>query len=81
MRILPIVMLAALVVAGCGGNESSAPASSAATATTAAGGAERETATPAGNGPDISGVGLKGEALSVADFRGKPVFVNVWSSW
>jgi len=82
MRILPLVVLTALALAGCGGNEGDGPAPSAATTPTAAGSTERETAKPpAGNGPDISGTGLDGEALSVADFRGKPVFVNVWSSW
>ncbi len=29
----------------------------------------------------LAGTTLDGEAISLADFRGKPVFVNVWSSW
>jgi hypothetical protein len=35
----------------------------------------------AGAGSEIAGETLDGERLSLADFRGKPVFVNVWSSW
>ena len=31
--------------------------------------------------PPIEGVSLDGEQISLADFRGKAVFVNVWSSW
>ena len=31
--------------------------------------------------PAIEGVTIDGERLSLADFRGRPVFVNVWSSW
>jgi hypothetical protein len=30
---------------------------------------------------DIRGVTLEGERLSLAELRGRPVFVNVWSSW
>lgn len=31
--------------------------------------------------PALAGVTLKGKRLSLADFRGRPVLVNVWSSW
>jgi hypothetical protein len=31
--------------------------------------------------PAIEGVTLDGKRLALADFRGRPVFVNVWSSW
>jgi hypothetical protein len=31
--------------------------------------------------PALAGVGLEGQQLSLARLRGKPVFVNVWSSW
>jgi hypothetical protein len=29
----------------------------------------------------LAGTTLEGKSLSLADFRGKPVIVNVWSSW
>jgi hypothetical protein len=80
MALRPIIVLrlAALALAGCGGGsgsgtEAQAPAASVPPAS--------GTTAPAGNGPDISGIGLDGETLSVRDFRGRPVFVNVWSSW
>jgi hypothetical protein len=31
--------------------------------------------------PPIAGTTLDGKRLSLADFRGKPVLINVWSSW
>ena len=37
--------------------------------------------TPTGPGSEIAGESLDGEALSLADFRGKRVLLNVWSSW
>jgi hypothetical protein len=31
--------------------------------------------------PALAGVTLDGKQLSLAKLRGKPVFINVWSSW
>ena len=31
--------------------------------------------------PAIEGVSLDGDPISLADFRGRPVLINVWSSW
>jgi hypothetical protein len=31
--------------------------------------------------PAISGVSLEGKRISLAQFRGRPVLINVWSSW
>lgn len=31
--------------------------------------------------PPLTGVTLDGRQLSLAKLRGKPVFINVWSSW
>jgi len=36
---------------------------------------------PATTGGALSGTTADGETVSLADFRGTPVFVNVWSSW
>jgi hypothetical protein len=75
MRALGFLLaLCALVAAGCGGSameEAVPPAET----TPRADAANR---TPA---PQIEGVSLDGERISLADLRGKPVFVNVWSSW
>ena len=64
------LLLATLLLASCGGSETNGEAES-----------SPPVATRAGSAPDISGAGLDGEALGVEDFAGKPVFVNVWSSW
>jgi hypothetical protein len=61
-----LVLLAGLALAACGGEESSpVPA----------------TGEPAGPGVSLAGQTLDGESLSLEDFRGKPLFVNVWASW
>jgi hypothetical protein len=31
--------------------------------------------------PALEGITLDGEPISLSDFRGGPVLVNVWSSW
>lgn len=31
--------------------------------------------------PALTGVTLGGKQLALAKLRGKPVFINVWSSW
>ncbi|MBA2741191.1 MAG: hypothetical protein H0U46_04180 [Actinobacteria bacterium] len=39
------------------------------------------TKTPDRPAPKIEGVTIEGDRLSLADLQGRPVFVNVWSSW
>ena len=69
-RRLALLAAAVLVLAGCGNAEPSA---------------EREAATTkhgaSGDAAAITGTGLDGEAISLAEFRGRPLLVNVWSSW
>jgi hypothetical protein len=70
--LLLAVALAALVV-GCGAeSETTAPPPP---PTAAAEPTGREPA------PAISGTTLEGDAVSLDDYHGRPVFVNVWSSW
>lgn len=69
-RRLALLALAALVLTGCGSaNEAMEP----------------EAAPPAqaapGGGDAITGTDLDGEPVSFAEFRGRPLLVNVWSSW
>ena len=72
MARLLLCFAAVLALAGCGTASPAAPAET----------APPQTTTPAvDDGPDVSGPGLDNEALSATAFRGKPLFVNVWSSW
>jgi hypothetical protein len=63
--------LLAVALAACGGSspENESPAGAGATSATS------------GAGVVLEGETLDGEQLSLADLRGKPVFVNVWASW
>jgi hypothetical protein len=71
-----LVALCALAAVGCGGGGSMAEETS----------PPVETAPPpeAANrppAPAIEGESLDGQPISLADYRGRAVFVNVWSSW
>jgi len=74
-----VTALCALVAAGCGGGGSGEQAASQDQAATQA---EAQSA-PSGRerAPTIAGTSLDDEPISLADYRGRPVFVNVWSSW
>ena len=70
------VLVAALALAGCGDSTDEAspttPSSPTETQPTDPG---REQA------PAVAGETLAGEAIALGDFDGRPVLVNVWSSW
>src|SRR4051812_24373205 len=36
---------------------------------------------PSGTAPSLAGVDLHGEAVSLADYHGKPVLVHFWATW
>ena len=69
MRVAVLLALL-LAVAGCGGEAETTQPETPPTATTTVAGASA-----------VAGTTLDGEPISLDDFRGKPVFVNVWSSW
>jgi cytochrome oxidase Cu insertion factor (SCO1/SenC/PrrC family) len=76
MRALGLLLaLCALMAAGCGGGTRTEKAAPPADTTPPAEAADRPPA------PPIEGVSLDGERISLANLRGRPVFVNVWSSW
>jgi ABC-type glycerol-3-phosphate transport system substrate-binding protein len=66
MRRLLVIAALAFLTAACGG--SNEPEDAAAPQAT-------------GPGSEIGGDSIDGGRLSLADFRGKRVLVNVWSSW
>ena len=68
MRRFPILVLLLAMLAACGGGTEDDDA-----ARTAGAGPPR--------GVEIEGTTLDGDRLALADFRGKPTFVNVWASW
>jgi cytochrome oxidase Cu insertion factor (SCO1/SenC/PrrC family) len=75
MRALGFLLALCALVVGCGGGSQMEEAAPPAETTPPVEAAKRPPA------PPIEGVSLDGERISLADFRGKPVFVNVWSSW
>ena len=74
-----VLVVATVVLAGCSGAPRAEPSSG--------GFVQGEygiTVVPVGErvaAPDLSGETLSGEQLSMADFAGKTVLVNVWGSW
>jgi hypothetical protein len=77
MRIAVVALLVVAVAAGCGGStEQTAPPR--ATTETAEPPAAASTREPA---PPLSGESLGGETIALRDFRGRPLLINVWSSW
>jgi hypothetical protein len=72
MRRLGLLVIVLAVLAGCGGEDTSPQDGDAAADPTSASVAD---------GVELEGETLDGTRLSLADFRGTPVFVNVWASW
>jgi hypothetical protein len=70
-----VVALCALVGSACGGGGSVGAAATPPATVTSSDPSSRQPA------PEIEGISLEGKRISVADFRGRPVLVNVWSSW
>jgi hypothetical protein len=70
VRVLAAVVLA-FALAGCGADRDEPEQAARSTAP----------AIEARPAPDISGRTLEGKPLGLDDYRGKPVFVVVWSSW
>ena len=64
--VLAIVLVLAVSCGGDSGDESTPSGS---------------TATPSQEGVALEGETISGEQLALADYRGTPVFVNVWASW
>lgn len=70
-----LALLAMAAVAGCGSETDEAGAPSATVTESTTPETTREAA------PALSGVTLDGDAITLGDFRGRPVLINVWSSW
>ena len=70
-----LALLAMAAVAGCGSETDEAVAPSATLTESTPPATTRETA------PPLSGVTLDGDTVTLGDLRGRPVLINVWSSW
>jgi cytochrome oxidase Cu insertion factor (SCO1/SenC/PrrC family) len=70
-----LALLAMAAVAGCGSgtDEAAAPAGTVTEST--------PPETTRATAPPLSGVTLDGDAVTLGDFLGRPVLINVWSSW
>jgi hypothetical protein len=68
-------LLVAAVVVGCGSSSDEAAPPPATVMESSAADSSREAA------PSLTGVSLDGGAIALGDFRGRPVLINVWSSW
>ena len=66
----PLLVALLLALAACGGGSGDDSAAS-----------STDVGSPAVAGVELQGETLDGKQLSLAEFRGKPVFVNVWASW
>jgi uncharacterized protein YceK len=77
MRFAAVALIVVLVASGCGsGEDQTSPSQQTTTITqTDAPDSAREAA------PSLSGASLDGATLALRDFRGRPVLINVWSSW
>jgi hypothetical protein len=67
LRLGFVLVIALALLAGCGGDGTG-------------GGSAPSTATSSA-GVTLEGETLDGGRVSLAELRGKPVFVNVWASW
>jgi hypothetical protein len=70
MHRVPLLGVLLVTLAACGGGSGDNGAAS-----------STDASSPAAVAVELEGETLDGRRLSLADFRGKPTFVNVWASW
>ncbi len=70
-----VALLVTTAGVGCGGERTDDAAAPRETTEPPAQSSSRQAA------PPLSGVTLDGDAIAIGDFRGRPVLINVWSSW
>jgi hypothetical protein len=78
MRIAAVALLVLAVAAGCGSSTEQTAPPPPETTTAAGPPASAPARKPA---PPLSGDSLGGEPIALGDLRGRPLLINVWSSW
>jgi hypothetical protein len=68
-------------VAACGGSADESVEQTPSTPVETQQPAERPATQTREPAPALSGESLAGEPVALADLRGRPVLINVWSSW
>jgi len=76
MRTTALALLVAVIAAGCGSSDVETATQPPTTTTEPPASVSTRVAAPA-----LSGTSPAGETIALGDFRGRPVMVNVWSSW
>ena len=72
-----VVALCALATVGCGGSSTEPAAAPDAPPA----GTEPATSPLRAPAPSVEGTSVDGKPISLADYRGQAVLINVWSSW
>jgi len=75
MRTAAAALVTLVLAAGCGSADEAVSPQQTTTVAEAPNGAARPDA------PQLSGESLAGMTIRLGDFRGRPVLINVWSSW
>jgi hypothetical protein len=76
MRIA-VALLVALIAVGCGSSDEQTTSTQPTTTSTD----PLPSTPPRVAAPPLSGESLAGEPIMLGDLRGRPVLINVWSSW
>jgi cytochrome oxidase Cu insertion factor (SCO1/SenC/PrrC family) len=76
-----ILALTTLLAAACGSGSGEEAGPTTSTPTTPTESAPLEESSDRPPAPAIAGTTLDGDEVSLVDFRGQAVLVNVWSSW
>ena len=72
-----VVALCAFATVGCGGSSPEPAAAPDAPPTET----QPTTSPPRASAPSVEGTSVDGKPISLADYRGQAVLINVWSSW
>lgn len=78
--VLALTVVGALLLSACGGDEAGSSGGDT-NIVEGTGEITRVAAADREKAPDISGETLDGDTLSLSDYRGKVVVLNVWGSW